>query len=147
MVSRKRIRFHLVFALAVTAGILIAASGAWALIGGGTSPATFRVTLDGELVQTAKGYELDAVALASGKKEYTLRISLQLTDNPAPAQAFQSGQTFASAKVELLAADLSIMRTYTLASADVVAYRQSGDAGTNAFTQELVLTSKTLTIS
>lgn len=132
-------------ALAAVAAVSIGVSAGWALIGGGTAPATFAVTLDGELVQTAKGYALDG-AIVSGKKEYTLRVSLQLTDNAGPALAFQNGDTFAAAKVELLAANLAILRTYTLANATVVAYRQSGDAGTNAFTQELVLKSKSLTI-
>ena len=137
---------QLAIAFAAMAAILIAASGAWALIGGGTPATTFAVTLDGEGIQTAKGYELDG-ALVSGKKEYTLRISLQLTDNAAPVQSFQNGQTFATAKVELLAANFAILKTYTLANATVVAYRQSGDAGTNAFTQELVLRSKTLAVT
>jgi hypothetical protein len=122
-------------------------SAAWALIGGGTPPATFAVTLDGETVATAKGYELDAGLSGGDKREYTLRLSLQLTDNTAPVQAFQSGQSFASASVTLLAADLRILRTYTLANATVVAYRQSGEAGTNAFDQELVLKSRSLTIA
>ncbi len=131
--------------LAAAVAVLISVSGAWALIGGGTAPATFAVTLDGEVVQTAKGYALDG-ALVSGKKEYTLRISLQLTDNAAPAQSFQSGQTFATARVELLAGNVTTLRSYTLANAAVVAYEQSGDAATNAFTQELTLRSRTLTI-
>lgn len=140
------IRLRIAVALASTAAVLIGASAGWALIDGGTAPATFAVSLDGELVQTAKGYTLDG-ALVSSKKEYTLRLSLQLTDNAAPVQAFQNGDTFASAKVELLAANLALLRTYTLANATVVTYRQSGDAETNTFTQELVLRSRSLTIS
>lgn len=145
MIDRRRTRAYLAAAVASTAAIVIGVSGAWAVIGGGTAPATFAVTLDGELVQTAKGYALDG-ALVSGKKEYTLRISLQLTGNAAPAQSFQSGQTFATARVELLAGNLTTLRSYTLANAAVVAYEQSGDAATNAFTQELTLRSRTLTI-
>ncbi len=145
MIDRRRTRAYLAAAVASTAAIVIGVSGAWAVIGGGTAPATFAVTLDGELVQTAKGYALDG-ALVSGKKEYTLRISLQLTDNAAPAQSFQSGQTFATARVELLAGKLTTLRSYTLANAAVIAYEQSGDAATNAFTQELTLRSRTLTI-
>lgn len=132
-------------ALAAVAAVSIGVSGAWGLIGGGTAPATFAVTLDGELVQTAKGYELNG-ALVAGKKEYTLRISLQLTDNAAPTESFQSGQTFATAKVDLLAGNFTTLRSYTLTNPVVVAYRQTGDAATNAFTQELTLRSRTLTI-
>jgi hypothetical protein len=132
--------------LVAAAAVLISVSGAWALIGGGTAPLTFQVTLDGEGVTTAKGYALDG-ALVSGKREYTLRLSLQLTDNAAPAQSFQNGDTFASAKVELVSVTFAILRTYTLANATVVAYRQSGDAATNTFTQELVLRSKSLTVA
>ena len=121
-------------------------SAALALIGGGTAPATFAVQLDGETIITAKGYELDAALTGGDKREYTLRLSLQLTDNAAPAQAFQSGQTFASASITLLAGDLAILKTYTLTNATVVAYRQAGDAATNSFVQELVLRSRSLTI-
>lgn len=145
MGTRRRARFHVAVAFAAIAAVLTAVSGAWALVGGGTPPATFSVTLDGELVQTAKGYELDGT-LVSGKREYTLRLSLQLTDNATPVQTFQSGQTFSTAKVELIAANLTVLRTYTLASATVIAYHQEGDAATTAFTQELVLRSRTLTI-
>jgi hypothetical protein len=140
--------------LRVGASFLLAAivasacvSAAWALIGGGTPAATFAVQLDGEPVVTVKGYALDAALTGGDKREYTLRLSLQLTDNAAPLQAFQSGQAFASASISLLAADLRILRTYTLVNATVVAYRQSADAGTNAFDQELVLRSRSLTIS
>ena len=80
-------------------------------------------------------------------REYTLRISLALRDNPGPAQAFQNGQTFASAKIDLLSAGLAVLTTYELADATVVAYRQSGDAATNTFDQELVLKSRSLTIT
>jgi len=62
------------------------------------------------------------------------------------AQSFQSGQTFASAQVALLGTSFAVLRTYTLVNASVVAYRQTGDAGTAAFVQELVLRSKSLTI-
>lgn len=133
----------------VVAAIVTSASvsAAWALIGGGTAPATFAVQLDGETVVTAKGYELDAALTGGDKREYTLRLSLQLTDNAAPTQAFQNGQTFASASVSLLAGDLTILRTYGLANATVVGYRQAGDAATNTFVQELVLRSRSLTTS
>lgn len=141
--SRTSLRVTVV--LVVVAAVLITVSGAWALIGGGTAPTTFKVTLDGELVTTAKGYALDG-ALVSGKKEYTLRVSLQLTNNAAPAQSFQNGDTFASAKVELVSDSFEVLRTYTLANATVVAYRQTGEAATNTFTQELVLRSKSLAI-
>ena len=142
--SRTSLRVTVV--LVVIAAVLITVSGAWALIGGGTAPATFQVTLDGEGVTTAKGYALDG-ALVSGKKEYTLRLALQLTDNAGPAQSFQNGDTFASAKVELVSGSFAILRTYTLSNATVVAYRQTGDAATNIFTQELVLRSRSLTVT
>jgi hypothetical protein len=141
----RRIPLRVTVVLVIAAAVLISVSGAWALIGGGTAPATFQVTLDGELVTTAKGYALDG-ALVSGKREYTLRVSLQLTDNAAPAQSFQNGDTVASARVELVSGSFAVLRTYTLANATVVAYRQSGDASTNTFTQELVLRSKSLAI-
>jgi hypothetical protein len=134
-------------ALLVAATVAAASvSAAWALVGGGTAPATFAVQLDGETVVTAKGYELDAALTGGDKREYTLRLSLQLTDNAAPVQAFQSGQTFVSASITLLAGDLTILKTYTLTHATVVAYRQAGDAATNSFVQELVLRSRSLTI-
>ncbi|MCZ7588315.1 MAG: hypothetical protein M5U27_05505 [Gaiella sp.] len=132
----------LVAAIVTSGGV----SAAWALVGGGTAPATFAVQLDGETVVTATGYELGAGLSSGDKREYTLRLSLQLTDNPAPAQAFQSGQTFVSASVSLLAGDLSVLKTYRLANATVVAYRQSGDAASNDFVQELVLRSRSLSI-
>ena len=122
------------------------ASAAWALIGGGTAPTTFAVQLDGETVVTAEGYELDAGLTGGDKREYTLRVSLQLTDNPAPVQAFQSGETFASAAIVLLAEDLAVLKTYTLVNAMVVAYGQSGDAAANAFAQQLVLKGRSLTV-
>lgn len=139
--------------LRVGAAVLMAAivasacvSAAWALIGGGTAPATFAVQLDGEAVVSAKGYELDATMAGGDKREYVLRLSLRLTDDAAPAQAFQSGQTFASASVSLLAGDLSVLKTYTLGNATVVEYRQTGDAATNTFDQQLVLRSRSLTV-
>lgn len=138
---RHRMAAVCVAAVAASLGV----PGAAALIGGGTAPATFQVTLDGELVKTAKAYALEG-GLVSGKREYTLQLSLQLTDNASPAQSFQNGQTFTNAKVELLAANLTVLRSYTLANAAVVGYHQGGDASTNAFTQELVLRSRTLTI-
>ena len=140
------VRFRVAAVLVAAVAILAFVSGAWALIGGGTPPATFSVQLDGETVSTATGYELDAATLAGDKKEYTLRLSLRLTDNASPAQAFQSGQTFASAAVNLLAGDFAVLKTYTLVNATVVAYRQSGDAATNSFDQQLVLRSRSLTI-
>jgi len=139
------VRFRVAAVLVAAAAILVGVSGAWAVISGGTAPNTFRVELDGEGIFTAIGYELDAVLLGT-KKEYTLRLSLQLKDNAGPAEAFQSGQTFASAKVDLLASDATVLKTYTLVNATVVAYRQSGDASTNTFAQQLVLRSKSLTI-
>ncbi len=132
----------LVAGLAIIAGV----SGAWAVISGGTPPATFSVTLDGERITTATGYELDGGVLTGDKREYTLRLSLQLTNNAAPAQAFQAGQTFTTASVELLAADFTTLKTYTLTDATVVAYHQGGDAATNTFHQQLVLKSRLLTI-
>jgi hypothetical protein len=145
----RRFRVATVFVFGVA--ILAFVSGAWAVFGEGTAPATFSVVLDGDLVSTAKGYGLDAAIVNANKreqyKEYTLRISLQLKDNPAPAEAFQNGQTFASAKINLLSAGSAILKTYELVNATVVAYRQSGNAATNSFDQELVLKSRTLTIS
>ena len=140
----KRLRAMAV--LAASAAALASGAGAWALIGGGTPPATFRVQLDGEAVVTATGYELDAALAAGDKREYTLRLSLRLTDNAAPAQAFQTGQTFASAAVELVASDQTVMKTYSLVNATVIGYRQRGDAGTNTFEQQLVLRSRSLAI-
>lgn len=145
MTHSKSTRLRATAVLIAAAAVLIGVSGAWALIGGGTAPATFRVTLDGEGVTTAKGYALDG-ALASGRREYTLSVSLQLTDNAAPAQSFQNGDTFVSARVELVSGSFAVLRTYTLANATVVGYRQTGDASTNAFTQELVLKSRSLTV-
>ena len=136
-------------ALLATAVVISASvSAAWAAVGGGagTAPTTFAVQLDGAAVVTAKGYELDGALTGGDKREYTLRLSLQLTDDAAAAQAFQSG-TLGSASISLLAADLRILKTYTLVDATVVSYRQSGDAGANAFDQELVLKSRSLTIS
>jgi len=40
-----------------------------------------------------------------------------------------------------------VLTTYELANASVVAYRQTGDAATNTFDQELVLKSRSLTAS
>ena len=140
-----RWRVRLTAVVVGLASILVSASGAWALFGGGTAPVTFQVMLDGETVTTAKAYAIEG-ALASGKREYTLRLSLQLTDDAAPARSFQDGQTFASARIALLDATFAFLTTYTLANATVVAYRQSGDAATNTFTQELVLRSKSLIV-
>lgn len=151
MRSLSRWRFHVAAVVAAAAAALAFVAGAWGVIGGGGPVAMFAIHLDSELVATAKGYELDSATVNVDKKgptpEYTLRISLALRDNPAPAQAFQNGQTFASAKIDLLSAGLSVLATYELANATVVAYRQSGDAATDTFEQELVLKSRSLTIS
>ena len=137
----------LVFGVAILAFV----SGAWALMSEGTAPVTFSVELDGEQLSTAMGYKFDAAIVNANKREqyneYTLRISLALRDNPAPAVAFQNGQTFASAKINLLGTDSAVLGTYELGNATVVGYRQSGDAATNSFDQELVLKSRTLAIS
>ena len=135
-----------------SATVLVFAAAAWGVVGGGAPVATFAIHLDSELVTTAKGYELDAANVNVDKKggpsaEYTLRISLALRDNSAPAHAFQNGQTFASAKVELLSSGGAVLTTYELANASVIAYRQTGDAATNTFDQELVLKSRSLTAS
>ena len=148
--SRSR-RFRVAAVLVAGVAILAVGSGAWAAMGGGTAPATFSIELDGDPISTAKAYDLDGAIVTVDKKEqvkeYTLRISLALRANPAPAQAFKDGQTFASAKVNLVAGDYSLLKTYELANATVVAYVQSGDASSNTFNQELVLKSRTLTIS
>lgn len=148
--SRRLLRFPLVV-VAAAATVLVFVAGAWGLIGGGAPVATFAIHLDSELLTTAKSYELDAAVVSVDKKgpsaEYTLRISLALTDSPGPAQAFQNGQTFGSAKIELLSAGLGVLTTYELANATVAAYRQSGDAATNTFEQEIVLKSRNLTVS
>ncbi len=146
-----RSRLRVAVLLAVGVAVLALVSTAWAFIGGGAPVATFAIHLDSELVATARGYELDAAVVSTDKKdqstEYTLRISLALRDDPGPAQAFQNGQTFASARIDLLSGSLAVLTTYELADAKVVAYRQAGDAATNTFEQELVLESGSLTIS
>lgn len=151
MLRRPGHRLGIAAVVVATASLLVFGAGAWAFIDGGARVATFAIRLDSELLATAKGYELDAEMVSADKKalsaEYTLRISLALRDNPAPAQAFQNGQMFASARVDLLGAEATVLTTYELRNATVVAYRQSGDAATNAFVQELVLKSDLLTIS
>lgn len=134
------------------ASVLAVAAGAWGAFGGvGTRVATFTIRLGSDPVTYATSYELDAAIVSVDKKapyrEYTLTISLALTDNAAPAQAFANGQTFASAQLDLLGADLAVVRTYELTDATVVAYRQGGNAATNTFDQELVLKSRSLAIS
>jgi len=149
--TRSRARLRVAFVLAAGAAVLAFVAGAWGAFGGGAQVAAFAIQLGSEPVTLAKEYELDAAIVSADKKapypEYTLRISLQLTDSPGPAQAFADGQTIASVKIDLLGADLAVLRTYELADATVVAYRQSGDAATNTFEQELVLKSRSLTIS
>jgi hypothetical protein len=147
MASQRR-RTGTVFMVGIA--VLAVASGAWAVISGGTAPANFAIQLDGETITTAKAYDLHGDIVNPGSKqyrEYTLTLTLALKDNPAAAQAFVNGQAFASAKILLLAADQSVLKTYELASAAVVAYRQSDDAAQNVFEQQLVLKSRTLTIS
>lgn len=147
----KNRRFRVAAALVAGVAVLAFVSGAWAVISGGTAPTTFVIHLDGELIATAKGYELNGANVTVDRKdsykEYTLRINLALKDNSEPARAFQTGQTFTSAKVDLVTASIALLKTYELVNATVVAYRQSGDAATGTFNQELVLTSRTLTIS
>lgn len=144
--GRKRIVAAAVASLAV----LAVASGAWALIDGGVTPATFRIEIDGETITSAKGYELRGDLVNPGPKqyrEYTLTLTMVLKDNPGAAQAFQAGQTFGSVQVDLLASNLAILRTYALTGATVSAYRQTGDAATNVFEHQLVLKSRTLSIT
>ena len=155
MRSRARLRVPAVLVAGVA--VLAFVSGAWGLTGRGAPAgpgaqvAAFAIQLDSEQVTYATGYELGAAMVSADKKdaykEYTLRISLALTENPGPAQAFQSGETLASAKIHLLSGSLAVLQTYELADATVVAYRQSGDVATNTFDQELVLKSRSLTIS
>lgn len=151
MSRRSRSRLRVAVIVAAAAAVCVFVASAWGVIGGGAPVATFAIQLDSEPLTTAKGYELDGAIVGVDKKgpntEYTLRISLALRDNPGPAQAFQNGQAFASAKVVLLSTGLAVLTTYELANATVVAYRQSGDAATNTFEQQLVLKSRSLTIS
>lgn len=145
---RRHGRLRITALLISVVGIFALVSGAWAALSGGTAPATFAIEVDGETLTNAKAYELSgAVGGARDAKEYTLTITLRLTDNPAPAQAFQTGKTFASAKINLVTADGSILKTYELVNATVVGYRQTGNAATNTPEQNLVLKSRTLTIS
>jgi hypothetical protein len=151
MSSRSRSRLRVAVVVVAAAAVSVFVASASGVIGGGAPVATFAIQLDSEPLTTAKGYDLDAAIVGVDKRgpirEYTLRISLALRDNPAPAQAFQNGQTFASAKIDLLSAGAEALATYELAGATVVAYRQTGDAATNTFDQQLVLKSRTLTIS
>ena len=148
---RKRLgrrRLLVVSGLAVIATV-VAVSGTWAALGGGTAPATFRVTLGGEDITTARSYVVDGAVLADKKstKQYTVRLTLGLTDNAAPVQAFQAGQTFGSLTITLYTNDLRPLKVYTWANATVVGYKQTGDASTNTFAQDLVLQSTSLTVT
>ena len=148
---RKRLgtrRFRLVFGLAVVVAAL-AGPPTWAALGGGTPATTFSVELDGDNVTTAKSYVVDG-AIAGDKKstrEYTIRLTLVLTDNPAPVQAFQNGQTFSSLKITLYNQSLEALRVYQWANATVVGYRQTSNAATNTSEQDLVFRSTSLTVS
>ena len=148
---RKRLRsrrLHVAAGLAVIAAAL-AVSGTWAALGGGTAASTFFVTVDGETVMNVKSYAVDG-AVGAGKKaprEYTIRLTLVLTDDAAPVQAFQNGQTFGSLKIRLFTASGEAVKTYEWANATVVGYGQKGDAASHTLDQDLVLTSTSLTVS
>lgn len=148
---RKRLRsrrLHVVAGAAVIAAAL-AVSGTWAALGGGTAPSTFAVEVDGEGVTTAKSYVVDGSLSGDKKapKEYTIRLTLRLTDNAGPVQAFQNGQTFGSLKITLYNAALEALKVYEWANATVIGYRQTGNAATNTLDQDLVFKSTSLTVS
>jgi hypothetical protein len=141
-----RRRFQVVFGVVVLAAAL-AASATWAF-GGGTAAATFAIELDGDPITTAKSYVVDGASLdKKSPKEYTIRVTLSLTDNAAPAQAFQNGQTFDSLKITLYTPALEALKVYEWANATVLGYRQTGDAATNTMDQDLVFGSTSLTVS
>jgi len=142
--SRGR-RFRVAVVLVGAVAIVALVSGAYAATRGPTVK-TFSVVLDGTPVSTATGYTLDGARVSVDQEEYTLRISLQLNADAAPAQAFMDGHVYPTAVVNLLDAGLSVLKTYTLTEAKVVSYRQSGDAKTGSFDQQLVLTSDSLFI-
>ena len=144
--SRGR-RFRVAVVLVGAVAVVALVSGAYAAKGPGPTVKTFSVVLDGAPVPTATGYQLDGVRVSVDQEEYTLRISLQLNADAAPAQAFMDGHVYPSAVVNLLDAGLNVLKTYTLTEAKVVSYRQSGDAKTNSLDQQLVLTSDSLFIT
>src|SRR6476619_3084243 len=131
--GRRRTRDAAALMALVTVAAL-AVSGTWAALGGGTPVTTFAVEADGDGITTARVIVVEGTAVPGKKeatREYTIRITLRLTDNVAPVQAFQNGQTFASLKVMYFDQAHALLRTYEYANATVVGYRQTADAATN----------------
>jgi len=139
-----RLRVAAVLVGAVT--ILALASGAFAAGGkhGAPTVSTWSVLLN-EVPVSTSGYVLDGAYVGSDQKEYTLVLSLPLTDDARPALAFQTGGGSTTAVVNLLDAAGTILKTYALSEASVVSYHQSGVPG--SFDQQLVLKSTALTIT
>jgi hypothetical protein len=143
--GRRRIQFAAVLAAIVAA---LAVSGTWAALGGGEPATHFVVELNGSDSVFAKAVVVDG-AVAPGKKgtkEYAIRITLPLTDNAAPVQAFQSGTTYASLKIIYFNNAFEELKRYEFANATVVGYRQAAVASTNSADQDLILTSTSLTV-
>lgn len=137
-----RLRVAAVLVGAVT--ILTLVSGAFAAGGKqGDTVSTWSVVLNRVPVSTS-GYALDGAYVGS-VQEYTLALSLQLTNDATPALGFQDGGEDNIAAVNLLDVRGHILKTYTLRGARVVSYRQSGVPG--SFDQQLVLKSTTLIIT
>jgi hypothetical protein len=147
--SRRRTRVVAAL-IALVAVAALAVSGTWAALGGGTPVTTFAVEADGDGITTAKAVAVDGTVVTGKKdvtREYTIRITMRLTSNTAPVQAFQSGQTFASLKILYYDNTLALLKTYDFANATVVGYRQSAEAATPGADQELILRSTSLTVS
>ena len=110
--------------------------------------AFFAVELGGNQV-IAKSYLVGGGIGADKKapREYTIRLTLTLTDDAAPVQAFQNGQTFASLRITLFTAAAAEVARYTVTNATVVGYKQTGDGSSHTFDQDLVSKSSSLSVS
>jgi hypothetical protein len=141
-------RRALVVVLALVGALSIAVGKAWAP---GTTPTegtTFVLALDGTTVGSARDFELTGGPAAKAKgAEYRLRLTRGLTADTSLVDAFQSGQRFATATVQVFDAEGALLTTYTLANAAVVSFEHTGSAASPTLLEEAVMTSDSLSVS
>jgi hypothetical protein len=141
-------RRALVVFLALVGALAIAVGKAWAPGTTPTAGATFVLALDGNTVGSARDFELTGGPAAKAKgAEYRLRLTRGLTDDTSLVDAFQSGQQFATATVQVLDAEGSVLTTYTLSNAAVVSFEHTGSAASSVLLEEAVMTSGSLSVS
>lgn len=100
--------------------------------------AAVRLSVDGSPVAVARSYGLTGQSEGGNKKAYLLELERGLTSDPSLVSAFGSGQTFASATLEVLDAKTAVLLSYALTDVSVRSFTHDG-SDTNVPAEKVVL--------